>query len=80
MTETKKMLEIIHTNRKKVYEAKKEQELKEMKADKKFKVILCVTGIMLMLVIGVLFTQYSNRQIESCVKGGHSENWCIKNT
>ena len=80
MNESKKMLEIIHANRKRVYEAKKVQDLKEKKADRQFKVILCVTGIMLMIVLGALFTQYSNSQIESCVKGGHNENWCIKNT
>ena len=80
MNETKKMMEIIHQNRNKIYQSNLKKEAQEKKADKTFKVILCVTGIMLMLVFGALFTQYSNSQIDSCVKGGHSENWCIKNT
>lgn len=76
MNETKKMLEIIHTNRQRVYEAKLEKQVKEKKEDKRFKVLLCVTCFTAMLLILVAMSRYNERQIANCMESGKSETFC----
>lgn len=76
MNETKKMLEIIHTNRQKVYEAKLEKQVKEKKEDRKFKTILCVTCFTAILLILVGISHYNNKQIAKCMESGKSETFC----
>lgn len=76
MKETNKMLEIIHTNRKRVYEAKLEQQNKEKKEDKKFKIILFVTCFTAMLLILVAMSCYNERQVANCMESGKSESFC----
>ena len=76
MNESKKMLEIIHTNRNKVYEENtKKEEIKTKKEKRTRRIELLVLGILLittMLIYGI----YSHKHIKSCMEDGYSETFC----
>lgn len=72
MNETKKMMEIIHQNRNRVY---KENLRKEKKENKKSiaLIVMALVGIVLILTLSY---KYNEKQVANCIEGGHDETFC----
>lgn len=76
MNETKKMMEIIHQNRNKIYQSNLKKEIENKKDDKKFKILLFAFAITGILLVGTLMSRWNEKQVAQCMEAGHSENFC----
>lgn len=72
MSETKKMLEIIHQNRNKVYK----ENLKKEKKENKKSIALIVMALIGIVLILTLSYRYNERQVKNCMETGKSETFC----
>lgn len=72
MNESKKMLEIIHENRKRVYKENLKKEKKENKKNIAI-IVLALIGVALVLTFSY---KYNEKQVANCMESGHTENFC----
>ena len=69
MSETKKMMEIIHKNRNRVYKENLKKENKKNIAV----IVMALIGIALIITFSY---KYNERQVKNCMETGKSENFC----
>ena len=80
MKETEKMFNVIHDNRKKVYdqkiEAEEEARKKEKKETRKNNIKRIFIGFILTTLIVSLAYLFNEKEIRNCMEDGYSENFC----
>ncbi len=76
MNETKKMMDIIHQNRNKIYQSNLRKQVKQEKENKKNLVIIIASLIAVTMLIGSIAYKYNQRQIAQCMEAGHDETFC----
>ena len=74
MKETKEMMEIIHNNRKKVYEENIKANTKKESHKKNIKAI--VIAFITLTLLGIGLYAFNENQVKGCIENGHSENFC----
>ena len=72
MTETKKMLEIIHNNCRK---QKVERIKKEKKEQKQSKLLVIGLGVLFIATL-IVYNVYCEKSVNDCMKRGSSETFC----
>lgn len=72
MSESEKMLQIIHENRKRVYK----NNLKHEKKENKRNILIIAIALITAAAVIYLGVRYNERQVSSCMEAGGSENYC----
>ena len=74
MSETNKMFDIIHENRKKVYSEKIKKDKKKEVHKKSIRGV--AIGLIAITIIITLIYAFNEREVGRCIEAGHSEEFC----